>query len=511
MSEIDNNHCEQQLEVLSQFAVNLVNVTEKEQLYWLVAKDVVSKLSFVDCVIYELSVEKQCLIQKAASGIKNPYQYEIINRLEIPVGKGVTGSVALSGRSIIVSDASQESNYIVDIESNLSEIAVPIIYEGQIRGVIDCEDPHKDFFGQQHLRALTTVAAMLGSKLIQIDINTKLAVSNIELQEKIDYSKKVEKELEAHKVLLEQKVEQRTSDLQASIDELVTETHSKLEAEAELRDNQEMMHQSAKMASIGVLAAGVAHEINNPIAFIKSNLQSVREILEDLAPLRELYRLYFDRGELRTIDIAVQQKELEKIQFDDEPEELFEDLPEIISSSLDGTSRVIQIVSELKEFSHLDKETPKPENINELLDKAISLGTNELKYKANLKLNFTDLPEIECWGDKLVQVFLNLLINAAQAIDKRGDITIKTTRFDNELTIEITDTGKGMSAETKEKMFDPFFTTKSVGVGTGLGMHISYKIIENHQGRIRVESVLGKGTSIFIKLPIGKKRLAEKN
>lgn len=491
------------LNIVSQFAIDLINVTDKEELLWLVARDVVSKLGFVDCVIYELIEQEGVLVQQAAYGIKNPRQREIVNRLKIKIGDGVTGKVAKFGKPVIISDVSQESSYISDVASNLSEIAVPIIYSGKIYGVIDCEDPRKNYFNTTHLRSLVTVAAMLSSKLLQYEINEELSLSNQALNGELVRCKKIEQKLENHKLLLEEKVNQRTADLQASIDELIRETNLKIEAESELRANQEMLHQSAKMASIGVLAAGVAHEINNPIAFVKSNLQSIEDMLQDLLPIKEIAEVVDNHVSTDNMSEELRQKLLKKFDGLTAPSEVLTELPEMIDAALDGTSRVIQIVSELKEYSHQEIEGKTINDINLLLDKAAALAANELKYKATLIKEYSEeLPALKCWGDKLIQVFLNLLVNAVQAMDSIGDIKIQTQLEGENIKVIICDSGCGMTEETRLRMFDPFFTTKSVGVGTGLGMHISYNIIDNHKGKISVVSELHKGTVITIILPI---------
>lgn len=501
MAETHYQTSEEQLDIFSQFAIDLVNIIDKDQLLWLVAREVVSKLGFVDCVIYEILQESGRLTQKAAYGIKNPYQEVIINHLEIPIGKGVTGTVAQSGEATIIADSSLDQNYIMDVESNFSEITVPIIYNKRVYGVIDCEDPRRDYFGQAHLRALETIAAMVSSKLLQFEMNTQLKDTNRALNEEIGKGKLIESKLKNHRDLLELEVERRTSDLQSWNDELIKEINNKLHAEAQMRSNEELLHQSAKMASIGILAAGMAHEINNPIAFVNSNLQSIEEMLEDLESTNDYHPSNNRREALDSIDKEVLVKKNKLAEF-------VQELPAMVKSALDGTSRVIQIVSELTEYCHQDAEGRAIQNINLLTDKAISLATNELKYKAHVNRYYSDLSMVYCWGDKLVQVFLNLIVNAAQAIDDFGEINISTSQMNDSVIIRICDNGNGMSDETKEKIFDPFFTTKEVGIGTGLGMHISYNIVKNHNGKIRVRSELGKGTEISISIPVEKENFS---
>ncbi len=493
---------ENQLNVLGQFAISLINVVDKDELLWLVAREVVSKLGFVDCVIYEVIEQRGILVQQAAYGIKNPRQNEIENRLEIKIGEGVTGRVAKLGKPVIISDVILESSYIEDLVQNLSEIAVPVIYGGKIYGVIDCEDPRRNYFGETHLRALTTVAAMLSSKLLQFEINEKLALSNNALNAELVRCKKIEKELENHQIHLEEKVQQRTADLQASIDELIVETNLKLNAESELRVNQEMLHQSAKMASIGVLAAGIAHEINNPISFVKSNLQSVEEMIQDLSPIKDVSSIAAQLNSTENISKEAVYELSTCLDRLSEPVELLNELPEIINAALDGTSRVIQIVSELKEYSHQEIENKTPQDVNLLLDKAAALAVNELKYKATVTKEYSELPDLNCWGDKLVQVFLNLLVNAVQAIESKGDILIKTQFQKQQIRISIFDSGVGMTDETRLRIFDPFYTTKPAGIGTGLGLSISYGIVQSYGGQIEVKSEVGTGTEFTIILPV---------
>lgn len=503
MSNIDLTNSDKQLEILSQFLVELVNVTDKNKLYWHVAKQVVSRLGFIDCVVYELDRNTNTLSQVAAHGNKNPTEDTILNPLVIPLGKGITGSVAVSGEPILVKDISREKRYICDIESNQSEICVPIIYNQQVMGVIDCEDPVKNKFTDHHLRALMMVSSMLAAKLLQYEINCELQQSNVALNQEIEKSRLAEQALLEHQNLLESKVKRRTRKLQLSIIEQTEETRQKLKAEANLRKNQTLLFQSSKMASIGVLAAGVAHEINNPMAFIQSNLQTLKDYLDDYTGLFELQRALVDSTLSQKEDaeeIASQIKQYQKqIQLDD----INEEIDDILSSTLEGTSRVSKIVSELKDFAYQGNDEYVSYDINRIIDNALSIAMNNMKYKVKVITNYSSLPPIKCQIDKLGQVFLNLLVNAAQAIEEQGEITIGTYSNEKNVLVKISDSGVGMSEEVREKIFDPFFTTKEVGVGTGLGLHISYNIIDNHGGTIEVKSKVNEGTSITVSLPIG--------
>lgn len=185
------------------------------------------------------------------------------------------------------------------------------------------------------------------------------------------------------------------------------------------------------------------------------------------------------------------------------------DVDSLVSDSIEGTQRVRKIVSDLSEFSHINSPDVVEVAINELLEKSISVAWNELKYKADVVREFHEIPPILCYASELAQVFLNLLINAAQAIEDRGIITVKTKTDGERVWITIQDNGSGIDEMHLTKIFDPFFTTKDVGKGTGLGLHIVHSVIENHKGAIRVESTLGEGTSFHIELPIHNKSLRD--
>jgi PAS domain S-box-containing protein len=285
----------------------------------------------------------------------------------------------------------------------------------------------------------------------------------------IDQRKRNELELEKYRENLEQMVEERTAELKKAL--------------MDLQNTQSQLIQSEKMASIGQLAAGVAHEINNPVGFVKSNLGSMNEYREDLTSLLDEYR---------TLETALQQDErvsgngaiqkaienIRKVKDEIDISFILDDYKNVINESLEGMARVAKIVADLKDV------------------------WNELKYKAEVIKDLGDIPPIECYPQRLNQVFMNILVNAAQAIENKGEIRI-TTRADNEhVEIKISDTGTGIPPDVLPKIFDPFFTTKDVGKGTGLGLNMAYNIIQKHKGTIDVESEAGKGTTFIIRLQI---------
>lgn len=252
------------------------------------------------------------------------------------------------------------------------------------------------------------------------------------------------------------------------------------------------------MASIGQLAAGVAHEINNPVGYINSNLSSMQRYFDDF--LRVLS--FYEEAELSIKDKALVEK-ISKSKSDIDFEYLVDDIRELIKESLEGVNRVKQIVQDLKDFSHVDEQEWQVCDLHAGIISTLNIVNNEIKYKADVVTEFGDIPPVECMPSRINQVILNLLVNAAHAIESKGIITIKTGKSDSEyIWIDIVDTGKGIDPQHISRIFDPFFTTKPIGSGTGLGLSLSYGIIEGHHGEISVSSELGKGTTFKIVLPV---------
>jgi two-component system, NtrC family, sensor kinase len=278
----------------------------------------------------------------------------------------------------------------------------------------------------------------------------------------------------------------------------------------QLEENYRLMHaqllQSDKMASIGQLAAGVAHEINNPTGFISSNLSTLSDYQKDLVPLIGQYRKLVNIFKNKTGDTtsgledlagAIQEAEGRiDIQF------VLNDMPNLINESIEGTKRIKQIVLDLKDFAHPGDSELKYSDINKNLDSTLNVVWNEIKYKATVKKDYTELPLVKCYPQQLNQVFMNLMVNAAQAIKKEGIITIATRSENGNVLVTISDTGCGIPPENLSRVFDPFFTTKEVGKGTGLGLNVAYNIVQKHNGLIKVESKVGEGTTFFISIPI---------
>jgi len=245
-----------------------------------------------------------------------------------------------------------------------------------------------------------------------------------------------------------------------------------------------------KMASIGQLAAGIAHEINNPIGYVQSNVDVLEEYTEAFINYINSSQKYSSSLKLAA---CYQQNDLSYI---------ISDIPKLIQSSKEGIVRVTEIIKDLGNYSHSDSKAPELLQIDKLIEKSLSLVTNELKYKASIKTELQTTVNVLGYPQKLLQVFINLLVNASHAIIKQGVITISTANTAKQVSIQIKDNGLGIKATDLNSIFDPFFTTKPVDVGTGLGLHIVRAIIEEHNGHITVNSTFGEGSQFTIFLPI---------
>ncbi|OGX38942.1 MAG: hypothetical protein A3D87_03615, partial [Omnitrophica WOR_2 bacterium RIFCSPHIGHO2_02_FULL_50_17] len=272
-------------------------------------------------------------------------------------------------------------------------------------------------------------------------------------------------------------------------------------AHEEIKRTQKQLVQSEKLASIGQLAAGVAHEINNPLGFVSSNLQTLEEYVSRYVKLVEVVESFKKAAQDKNweqADSAV--LTAQQLEEDVGLSFMIQDIQSLLKESKEGIERIKKIIMDLRTFGREDEEVQEVINIEQIIDNILNIVGNEIRYKADLIKEYGKVPLIKCNSRKIGQVFINLLINAAQAINERGTIRIKTYCEDTYICVEISDTGKGMDEQTLKRVFDPFFTTKPVGEGTGLGMSISYEIIKEHDGDIIVESQVGKGTTFKVKL-----------
>jgi two-component system, NtrC family, sensor kinase len=278
--------------------------------------------------------------------------------------------------------------------------------------------------------------------------------------------------------------------------EVLTQHSAILEMNIRLEDAQNQLLQSEKLASVGLLAAGVAHEINNPIGFVSSNLRTLDGYLRDAFAVLSAYEAAAQRTGLRdaTVDRLRQQTDLDFVRRDS---------LDLVRESRDGIERVEEIVRALKDFSHPgDGQDWQWAQLNDCLDATLGFVNHEIRYKASVSKQYGKIPEVQCLPSQLNQVFVNLLINAAQAIEEKGAITVRTGLGEGTVWVEVNDTGCGIPPENLSRIFAPFYTTKPVGIGTGLGLSVSYGIVRRHGGHFEVESVVGQGSTFRIVLPI---------
>lgn len=404
---------------------------------------------------------------------------EIIRTTKVPLGSGISGWVAREGKPLLLlKEVGRDERFVnVTVRSSNrvpgSAICLPLKLERGVIGVLSVNRRENlPDFTPEDLEKLSLFANALA-----------IAIENAELREK---------ELER----------------MAELSRLNAELAEMNEA---LKSTQMQLLQQEKMASIGQLAAGVAHEINNPIGFVHSNLETLKRYLGRIADVIGRYEELEKRlAGVRAPVIREILDELADLKARYRFDRLMEDLTDLIEESRDGTDRVRKIVLDLKTFSRVDRAEREAVDLRECLRSTLNILRNEIKHKARLIEEYDDtLPKVLCYPSRINQVFMNILVNAAQAIETFGEIRIRTSRKGGNACIEISDTGPGIPQEALSRIWEPFYTTKPPGEGTGLGLSISYGIIEKHGGTIEVESEPGKGTTFVIELPIdGKDRAA---
>ena len=372
-----------------------------------------------------------------------------LQTLAVPLGSGISGRVAATGSPIRIEDAQNDPRWQgqrFDAATGFttrSIMCVPMQTHGRIIGVVQVLNRRGGPFSDDDQRLLEALAGMGG-----------VAIENARLYES-----------------LEEKVQERTAELSQTL--------------IELRDAQTQLVQSEKMAALGNLVAGVAHEINTPLGAVASNTDLVSRAL---AKAKDALT---DPNQIeRTRSFLVKATAMAEV-------------------SQEACRRIAEIVRSLRNFSRLDEAAHKPADLHEGLESTLTLITHLTKNRITVRRKYGQLPQVLCHANQLNQVFLNILINAVQAIAGEGEITIRTRQEaaagpDSAPTavVEISDTGCGIAPENLQRIFDPGFTTKGVGVGTGLGLAICYRIVANHRGRIEVESVRGEGTTFRIVLPM---------
>ncbi len=324
--------------------------------------------------------------------------------------------------------------------------------------------------------AFNTMSRVISDRVRDLNEQAEL------LQQEVDERRK------AQELLLEQ---------QLQLESLNMELERRVADEVQKnREKDQALLQSEKMASIGQLAAGVAHEINNPMGFISSNLRTLSEYFDQM--------VQFDRLMQEKIGDELSAPVREAIAEDRESLEIdyvLSDGVDLISESLGGAGRVTRIVLDLKNFSRLDALEYEAVELSSCMESALTICYNELKYVANIRKEYEPVPLVLCHPGQLNQVFLNLLVNAGQSIVPPGEVVLSCWQDGTFVYASVSDTGSGIPEEIRNRIFEPFFTTKDVGKGTGLGLSLSYEIIKRHQGELLVDSTMGVGTTFTVKLP----------
>jgi two-component system NtrC family sensor kinase len=383
-------------------------------------------------------------------------------------------------------------------------LSVPIVYDGLPVGVITRYQIHGIFmknFGRE-LFGRKPVSNFMARSFLSVDVGTPVA-------EAANYiSAKIRSPLSEDFVITENGQYLGLGSviaLLSAMEQQVVKNASDLsQAYRELKSSQAQLVQSEKMASLGQMVAGVAHEINTPLGYVKNNVEIVQEFVVQLRQMHTSHRELIDvilAPDSHDIAIAEKLAELDDLHNEIEPDLLFDDMAAMFNDTSYGLEQINELVLGLKNFSRLDQAMTDNVSINECVNSSLLIAKSNLKNRIEVILSLGDIPKIACAPSQINQVLLNLFNNASQAIEGEGKILVKTWADEVNVYISVQDTGKGMSPEVVAQIFDPFFTTKPVGEGTGLGLSISFQIIEQHGGRIRVASEVGRGTRFGISLP----------
>jgi two-component system NtrC family sensor kinase len=346
---------------------------------------------------------------------------------------------------------------------------------------------------EQSMNSQTTSFGMFQNTLL---LEQQVRRRTQELEIALRKNEAMNRELQQAKARMEREIEEHKL-TQAALEGEKEEQKALIR---QLEDAHGQLLQSEKLASIGQLAAGVAHEINNPICFVNSNLGTLKDYAAKLLEVLAVYescdaRLQSDPEMAARLHQARRAADIDFLR---------EDMAPLIEESLEGTERVRVIVQDLRDFSRAGESVREWTNLHGCIDSTLNVVRNEIKYKADVVRDYGELPLVECLPSQLNQVFMNLLVNAAQAIATHGTITIRTYVDGDTVRVAISDTGAGIAPEIRARIFDPFFTTKPVGKGTGLGLSLCYGIVERHAGRIEVDSEPGSGSTFTVVLPVSR-------
>ncbi len=297
-------------------------------------------------------------------------------------------------------------------------------------------------------------------------------------------------------------LERARKDLHKANSELGRTNETLNETVTDLKAAQEQLIQAEKMASLGQLTAGIAHELNNPINFITANIQPLKEDMADILKIIARYEKVIEEK-----DLGKEFRDVDQSRHDNNINFTLKEINDLLRGIEDGAMRTSEIVRGLRNFSRLDQNVIRKANLNDSLESTLTLLNSSYKNRVEIIKEYGNIPEVDCFPGQINQVFMNILSNAIQAIPAEGKIFIKTWSVNNMVKVSVRDTGAGMTEDVRKKIFDPFFTTKDVGKGTGLGLSISFGIIQKHNGEIEVFSKPGEGTEFVIRIPIQQQKI----
>jgi signal transduction histidine kinase len=462
----------EQLSLLSELAAAVGATLDPEKIYEQTLERLIHSMGYQGAFLFVVDP-----LQRVVRGHRLAGNAEAAARfrgLEFPLDHPRAGSVrvAVTGLPLVIDDV-EAPDQPIDIPSARSFglrsiVMVPLRVKGEVFGVLAVSSSEPGRVGAGDLDLVSAVAN-----------HVALAVDRAQSFQTIE-------ELSRG---LEEKVRVRTEQLRSANDELQA-------AYRDLQATQMQLIQREKMASVGQLVAGVAHELNNPIGFVYSNVTTLEDFVRRLRGMLDVYR-----------GLALPPDVREEVQGEWERRKIdyaLKYLDSMTQGIREGAERARKIVRDLRVFARSQDDVWQPVDLHEELESSLTLLNHLLKDRVTVHRKFADLPPVECIRSAIDQVFLNLLANAAQAIEGTGDITIETRRDEDGVVVAIADTGPGISPDVAGRIFDPFFTTKPVGEGTGLGLSISYEIVKKHGGEIRAESPAGGGAVFTVRLPIAR-------
>jgi signal transduction histidine kinase len=459
----------EQLSMRSDLSAAVSATLDPERIYQQALDQLVHRMGYQGVYLFLVDRERQRIVGHKGIGGRAGVEFEKID-LPLDARASVAAKVAATGVEDIATTSEPADRELARALNVRSGVAVPLTVRAQVFGVIEAVSSEARRLGAADVEILTAVAN-----------HVALAV------DKADSFRTIEDLSRG----LEEKVRVRTEQLRAANDELRA-------AYRDLQATQMQLIHREKMASVGQLVAGVAHELNNPIGFVYSNVSTLDDFVKRLRAMVEAYRAV----PLEPADAERMQRQWAELKVD----YALKYLDSMTQGIREGAERARKIVRDLRVFARSQDDVWQPVDLHEDLESSLTLLNHLLKDRITVHRKFGDLPPVECVRSQIDQVFLNLLANAAQAIPGEGAITIETRRENGTAVVAISDTGPGIAPEILGRIFDPFYTTKPVGEGTGLGLSISYEIVKKHGGHIRAESPRGGGATFTVSVPLSRSR-----